>query len=669
MELKQKYENIIIISRNFNFNFLNCKLYLFSILIIFIIINEYIHNEDFYLKNLYLFNNNNNFEFNKNFLIEYLNNSENFKLTYLNYSFSFKFQMIKVEYNIGFYDKNNNLILPSNLALYNDLHIICSISFKNNSIDSLANIYKNKYFNCIEFFKINEKIKFGIKIYKENEIINKSKYLAIIFFTEKIFSYNYLNYIVNDIFDPFLINNYYNLLNKKLNEKKPNKKYILKKSYIKYPSYALKRATIVNNDKWAFNNIYRNYFCFCKGYNCLKIKVFDLCKYFLYIYIIDNNKNIYDKTDYLFIDFIFADLSSDDTFPLFKRMLQEKFPVHYITEKKDIYNQYCMNNKECLIILPVHNDKKPINGDFLEKYLTLFLKIKVVVSGRGTTFNTNLFYNIDYITYLCVGHGVCYFKYFLYNENRIYGIKKNNKLLLPPSEKIISLAKKYGWEDKDIIKVNLPRWDKYNSNEARIFNFDESINNNSIFIMFTWRDIKTKKSISKFYIENIIKLINNNKLNHILKAKNISLYLSFHRLVDKKYITRFYLYNYIKIIKQNEISECLSKTNLVISDFSSIIFDIMYRNKPFIIYIPDGNDPQNKEIYKKDYYELIELLKNGTIYFENKFFNIDETVNKIIYYINNNFILDSKLSDFYDSFGFKRENSINKLIYYLKYLK
>jgi len=95
----------------------------------------------------------------------------------------------------------------------------------------------------------------------------------------------------------------------------------------------------------------------------------------------------------------------------------------------------------------------------------------------------------------------------------------------------------------------------------------------------------------------------------------------------------------------------------------------MYRNKPFIMYIPDGNDPQNKEIYKKDYYELIELLKNDTIYFENKFFDINETINKIIYYINNNFILDSKLIDFYESFGFKKENSINKLIYYLKYLK
>ena len=58
-----------------------------------------------------------------------------------------------------------------------------------------------------------------------------------------------------------------------------------------------------------------------------------------------------------------------------------------------------------------------------------------------------------------------------------------------------------------------------------------------------------------------------------------------------------------------------------------------------------------------------------TISFENKFFDVNNTINKIIYYINNNFILDSKLIDFYDSFGFKRENSIDKLINYLKNLK
>ena len=91
----------------------------------------------------------------------------------------------------------------------------------------------------------------------------------------------------------------------------------------------------------------------------------------------------------------------------------------------------------------------------------------------------------------------------------------------------------------------------------------------------------------------------------------------------------------------------------------------MYRKKPFIIYIPDSNDPKIKDIYKKEYYYLIELMKNGTINFENKFFNINDTVNKIIFYINNNFNLEPKLKKFYESFDFKMENNINKFIKYL----
>jgi len=159
----------------------------------------------------------------------------------------------------------------------------------------------------------------------------------------------------------------------------------------------------------------------------------------------------------------------------------------------------------------------PINVNFLEKYLTLFLHLKIVVSGRGTTFNTNLFHNIEYITYIWVGHGICYFKYFLYKDNRIYGIKKNDKLLLLNSEKIISIAKKYGWKDENIIKINLPRWDKYliNDDDKKI----NKIRNNSIFVMFTWRHLKRYKSISYYYIKNIKNLIFDKKLNIMLKKK------------------------------------------------------------------------------------------------------------------------------------------------------
>ena len=91
----------------------------------------------------------------------------------------------------------------------------------------------------------------------------------------------------------------------------------------------------------------------------------------------------------------------------------------------------------------------------------------------------------------------------------------------------------------------------------------------------------------------------------------------------------------------------------------------MFRKKPYIIYIPDGNDPSIKRLYKPDYWGLIEAMKNGTINFENQFFSLHDTIEKIIFYIQNNFELDPKLERFYQKFGFKLEKSIDKFIDYL----
>ena len=113
----------------------------------------------------------------------------------------------------------------------------------------------------------------------------------------------------------------------------------------------------------------------------------------------------------------------------------------------------------------------------------------------------------------------------------------------------------------------------------------------------------------------------------------------------------------------------MSKNDKFITDFSSIIFDIIYRRKPFIIYIPDSSDPNLKNIYKNNYVDIIESLKNETIKFENKYFNVEKVRDKIIYYINNNFKLDLNLIKFYDKMGLITGNNINKFIEYLKELK
>ena len=128
---------------------------------------------------------------NKYFLLNYFNeiNIKNiyFNCSSIKYYYSFHFNLIKIEYKIGFYDKNN-LLLPSNFSLLKRMNIICHLRIIGNNkyIYSLANINNNKFFQCTEFFKINEKTRFGIKIFLINEEKKKQFgysliYLIIIF--------------------------------------------------------------------------------------------------------------------------------------------------------------------------------------------------------------------------------------------------------------------------------------------------------------------------------------------------------------------------------------------------------------------------------------------------------------------------------------------------------
>ena len=122
--------------------------------------------------------------------------------------------------------------------------------------------------------------------------------------------------------------------------------------------------------------------------------------------------------------------------------------------------------------------------------------------------------------------------------------------------------------------------------------------------------------------------------------------------------------DHLKYIEENDIAECLSKTKLLVTDFSSIIFDMIYRKKPYIIFIPDGNDPNIKDIYRYSYYKIINSFKNNEFQFENINFNLIETLNKIDYYINNDFQLDIKLQELYNRFNFSHELAIKKFINY-----
>lgn len=173
---------------------------------------------------------------------------------------------------------------------------------------------------------------------------------------------------------------------------------------------------------------------------------------------------------------------------LYLKKWKKDYPVHYITEHKEIYEKYCKDKEFCSKIIKLGKDYYNY-ANFFENHLSLVLKLKAVVSCKesATHLVSYLFYNLEYITYIAVTHGVCYFKDYLFAKERIYGSMKNNKIVIPPSNLLIEQARKYGWRNEDIIKINLPKWDKYNE-EYQLKNKDKlKINKNSILVMFTWR--------------------------------------------------------------------------------------------------------------------------------------------------------------------------------------
>ena len=107
--------------------------------------------------------------------------------------YSLKYNLVKIVYKIGFFDENNNLILPSDLALYYNIHILCyiHISKENINISAIPSIFANKYYECIEFINLNENIKLGNIFYSyDNENFNLILFDEKIIYNRRIYSLN-----------------------------------------------------------------------------------------------------------------------------------------------------------------------------------------------------------------------------------------------------------------------------------------------------------------------------------------------------------------------------------------------------------------------------------------------------------------------------------------------
>lgn len=220
-------------------------------------------------------------------------------------------------------------------------------------------------------------------------------------------------------------------------------------------------------------------------------------------------------------------------------------------------------------------------------------------------------------------HGVIAFKkveFFKKSKNKM-------DLFVVSSDYEKEIIKKYfEYKERDIINTGLCRWDALEdkANPA----------NREVLIMPTWRSwmdgVSDEEFIKSDYYKNYYHLLNSKELNEIIKEKNIKLNFFIHPKF-KEYIGNFSSNNENVNIYQFgeiELNKLLMKISLLITDYSSVAWDVYYQKKPVIFYQFD--------IKKYDMYQGSYMDMNNELYGD-RIFDVDKLITAIKEYISRDF--------------------------------
>lgn len=191
------------------------------------------------------------------------------------------------------------------------------------------------------------------------------------------------------------------------------------------------------------------------------------------------------------------------------------------------------------------------------------------------------------------------------------------------------IRKNFGYPDKSICLAGFSRWDKLK---------DDS-DGKTILIMPTWRKYLGVKNNSIFnrtdfthtdYYKKWNSLLNNKKLIRYIEKNNIKLCFYPHQNMQKLLSLFTTSSKNVSLLSMdNNISDAFNKSTLMITDYSSVLFDFAYLRKPAIYYQFDEDEYREKQYgkghfdYRKDGFgpvitdetdlvdEIIDLMNTG----------------------------------------------------------
>jgi hypothetical protein len=305
-----------------------------------------------------------------------------------------------------------------------------------------------------------------------------------------------------------------------------------------------------------------------------------------------------------------------DAYALYRYLKELKIPCKYILNKGNKLAK-TLNDEDVILV----SDK----FDFITNHSDIIRKSKALVTSFGFGISLDkCFFNLDYLDYVFIEHGVIFLK-----KRRImdrYNTQIFNRMIVP-TRLTYDLYKNDPRYNKDaLILSGIPRWD-YLSNTG----------NKHIFVFFTWRKVfsENPKSAHK-YIEYIESFVNN--LAQILDNQ-FEIDVAAHHELGHIGCEGYHFDNsHIHLINTGNVSDLIRNSSMLITDYSSVAFDFMYQDKPVIFYKFDWNATYLNNI---DLMNCIDAMIEDTKLY-NCFYSEQEVCKKVRYYAEHDFILEDE---------------------------
>lgn len=257
------------------------------------------------------------------------------------------------------------------------------------------------------------------------------------------------------------------------------------------------------------------------------------------------------------------------------------------------------------------------------------------------------------ITTVYTQHGINYFKPgFL--GNIAISPKYFNKIIFSNTTERELFKKYYGYNDKNAVIAGLSRWDLMKKHPQ------EKI----IFAYFTSRAYlnqgrRAQLTQSKYY-KNIIAFLSSRKMKEFLQKNNIKLYVGMHHEMTKCKQIKKQMLSEVNLIEDKDIGNIKQKASMLITDFSSMCFDFMIKDKPVIFFRVDAGDSLCKLHPDSAENDINVEKKNNELY--NIFYTAEDVVDSIEKYVKNNFQLEKEYIAKNEKFFTYRENIRQHLI-------